>query len=361
MKLLATTNPGLESVAVEEVEDLVDADAERRYRGAIALDADPDAVPILNRRSRSLHRVLAVLCDRTIPEPTPEDTYDSTRTARVEDWVADGQSIAVESTRHGDHEFTSVDVAERVGQAVVDACSASGERPPVDLDDPDVVFRAFVRNEDFLLAVDTTGERSLHRRPYRVREHDAPLRPTIAWSMVHLAGFDSSDSLLDPTCGSGTIPIEAALDALDRQPSPDRSYAFERLATFADVVDEDLRHRDTGSTPSIVGVEVDPDRVEDARANVEAADAEEAVTVRQADATQIDIDADCVVANLPFGHRTDADVTALYRGLSTRLRAGSWRSVVALTTRPELLELSVDRRIEIRYGRLTATIVVGRR
>ena len=362
MRLLATTNPGLEFVARDEVRDLVGVDAERRYRGAIAFDADASAVPRLNRRARSLHRVLAVLRDRSVPDVGLDDTYDLTRSAGVEEWVAPEQSIAVRPTRHGEHAFTSPEVGERVGQAVVDACREAGERPTVDLDDPDVVFRAFVRDEDVLLAVDTTGERSLHRRPYRVREHDAPLRPTIAWSMVALAGFEAGDTLLDPTCGSATIPTEAALDVLDRPPSPGRSYDFERLPPFADVTPPDPGGRDRLPPGTAVeGREVDADRVADARANVAAADLEDVVSVRRADATRAAIDADRVVANLPFGHRTDGDLAGLHRDLSRRIDESDASTVVALTVRPELLDLSVDRTVDVRIGRLEATVVVVER
>lgn len=361
MDLLATTNPGLESVASDEVEALVGADAGRRYRGAVAFEGTPADVVTLNRRARSLNRVLVLLVDRTVPGVDPGATYDLARGAGVERWVAEGQSFAVQATRHGEHEFGSPDVAERVGQAVVDACRAAGERPTVDLDDPDVVFRAFVREEDVLLAVDATGERSLHRRPYRVREHDAPLRPTFAWALVHLAGFEAGDTLLDPMCGSATIPVEAALDALGRPPSPGRSYADDRLGPLADLPRPDPDGRDRlPSGTAIEGVEVDPDRVANARANVDAADLSETVGVRQGDATDLAVEADRVVTNLPFGRRTDGDLHGLYRAFSERLRAGTWETTVALTTRPELLAVPVERELPVRYGRLEATVVIAR-
>lgn len=362
MDLLATTNPGLEAVACEEVAALVDADAERRYRGAVAFEGALADVPALNRRARSLHRVLVLLADRTVPGVTPSDVYDCARSAGVERWVADGQSVAVRATRHGDHDFGSPDVAERVGQAVVDACREANERPAVDLDDPDVVFRTFVRDEDVLLAVDATGERSLHRRPYRVREHDAPLRPTIAWALVHLAGFEAGDDLLDPMCGSATIPLEAALDVLDRPPSPGRSYADERLGPLADLdrPERDGRDRLPPET-AVEGVELDADRVADARANVAAANLSETVTVRQGDATDLAVETDRVVTNLPFGRRTDDGLHTLYREFSERLQAGTWKTFVALTTRPELLSVPVERELPVRYGRLEATVVIARR
>jgi 23S rRNA G2445 N2-methylase RlmL len=308
--------------------------------------------------------VLVVLVDREIPGIDLADTYDHARSAGVPEWVSPGQSFGVRPTRHGDHDFESPAVGERVGQAVVDAVRAArGDRPPVDLDAPDVVLRAFVREETFLLAVDATGERSLHRRPYRVSEHDAPVRPTIAWSLLQLAGYTPGDTVLDPTCGSATIPIEAALDALDRSPTPDRSYAAQRLRPFASVPTppEPTPRETLPDGARIEGVEIDPDRVEQARTNVAAADLTGTVRVRRGDATALSVDADRVVANLPFGHRTDGDLAGLYGALSARLREGRWRSFVALTTRPELLEVPVERELSLRYGRLAATVVVAER
>lgn len=363
MQYLATTNPGLESVAADEVRDLVGADPRRRYRGAIAFEADESAVYTLNRRARSLHRVLVVLVDAEFEGL--DHVEDLVAGLPIERYVDADQSFGIRPTRHGDHEFTSVDVGDVTGQAVIDAHrAATGTRLEVDLDDPDVVFRAFVRDDAFLFTVDTTGERSLHHRWYRECEHNAPLRPTLAYQLLRLADFSRADSLLDPMCGSATIPIEAGLAALDRPVHAGRSWDFEHLPFLSpgDAALPAFERRDPAGIEPLRGIEVRDRWVRCGRVNVRAADLTDAVTVVQGDARDEPLDADVVVTNLPFGIRTESgDVPALYRDFSENLRGGDWRRFVALTTRPELLDVPIDRRIEVTYGRLDAAVVVARR
>jgi 23S rRNA G2445 N2-methylase RlmL len=85
------------------------------------------------------------------------------------------------------------------------------------------------------------------------------------------------------------------------------------------------------------------------------------VDVDHGDATEADLDADAVVANLPYGIRTVADdLATLYAGLSERVRAAAPRVAVLLTTRPDLLDLPVERTVDVRLGRLEAGVVVAR-
>ena len=369
MRLLVTTNPGLERVAVEEVADLLSVGAERTYRGAVAVEraADPEAVARLHRYGRSVHRVLSILRDATVDDL--DDVYDHTVTTSVEAYLGPDRSFAVRSTRHGEHDFTSVDVADRAGQAVVDRVrEAVGTRPPVDLDDPDVILRAFVRDDRYLLCLDLTGASSRHRRSYRVCEHDAPLRPTIAYSLVRLSGYDpATDRLLDPTCGSATIPIEAARFARGTPVEADATPVVEHLQLLGsegEALDPDP---DPGAppreptTPRVTGVEKRHKWVRCARVNADAAGVTDALTLREADVTETAVDADVVVGNLPFGIRTPTDLRALYGGLVDRLREGSARRAVFLTTSPELLDLDTEtvETVSVRYGRLQAWVVVA--
>ncbi len=357
MRLLATTNGGLESIAAAEVRDLLGADASVHHRGVIAFDGSEEDVYTLHYRARSLHRIMAVLVDGTVTEL--EDVYRETRRAAIAERLPDAD-FGVVGTRHGTHEFTSMDVAERVGQAVIDTYrEATGRRLPVDLDDPTVRLEAYLYDDRFTLAVDLTGD-SLHKRPYRICEHDAPLRSTLAYSMLQIAGYDAGDRLVDPMAGSATIPIEAAMAATDRIPRPDLEPNFEALPGFDGERFRRLRSEHAASSPTL-DIEA-RDRREKwrrcARENRDAAGLSDAIEIVAADAREAPIEADCVVTNLPFGIRVSDDLRALYQEFWKRVSEGGVGRLVALTTAPELLPFEPTDTHEIPYGRLDATIVV---
>jgi 23S rRNA G2445 N2-methylase RlmL len=358
VKLLATTNGGLEPIAIDEIRELVGGDASTRHRGAVAFEGTHEDVHALHYRARSLHRILAVLADG--PVDGLAEIYRMTRRAPIERRLPNAD-FGVDATRHGSHEFTSVDVADRVGQAVIDAYrAATGQRLPVDLDDPTVRLEVYLHDDQFTLAVDLTGE-SLHERPYRVCEHDAPLRPTLAFSMLQIAGYTPDDRLVDPMTGSATIPIEAVLAATESVPRPDLDPALTALPDHDAERFRRLRDEHAEREPTL-DVEA-RDRSEKwcrcARRNREAAGLEAAFDVVEADARETSIDADCVVTNLPFGIRTGADLRALYGAFVDRLQEGDVGRVVALTTSPELLPIDLTERYDIPYGRLDAAVVVG--
>ncbi len=357
MQLLATTNGGLEAIAADELHELVDADVSVHHRGVVEFDGTPADVYNLHYRARTIHRIMAVLVDETVAGL--EDIYDRTTEAAIAERLPNAD-FGVVGTRHGTHEFTSVDVAERVGQAVIDTYrEETGVRLPVDLDDPTVGLEAYVYDDRFTLAVDLTGD-SLHKRPYRVCTHDAPLRSTLAYSMLRIAEWTPDDRLVDPMAGSATIPIEAALAATDRIPRPDLDPAFEALPAFDGDRFRALRN---ARKPRSHSLDLEArDRREKwcrcARVNCNAAGVSDFIDIVTADAREEPIDAECVVTNLPFGIRVSDDLRLLYRAFYDRLCEGNVGRLVALTTAPEHLPFEPTDRYAIPYGRLDATIVV---
>ena len=357
MRLLATTNGGLESIAADELSALVGSDASVHHRGVVEFEGDEKDVYTLHYRARSLHRIMAVLAEGSVSEL--DDVYRLTSEAALAERLPDAD-FGVVGTRHGTHEFTSMDVADRVGQAVIDTYrEATGTRLPVDLDDPTVRLEAYLYDDRFTLAIDLTGD-SLHKRPYRICEHDAPLRSTIAYSMLKIADYTPDDRLVDPMAGSATIPIEAALSAADRVPRPGLDPNFEVLPGYDGERFRTLRAEHSAETPRL-DIEARDRRkkwLRCARENRNAAELSDAVEILAADAREASIDADCVVTNLPFGIRISDDLRALYQGFAEQLSAGEVGRVVALTTAPELLPFEPTERYGIPYGRLDATIVV---
>ena len=353
MRVLATTTPGLDPVAAEEVAALVGSDGERSARGRLRFDTDPEGLARLNLLARTLNRTNVVLHDGGF------DSLDGIGAA-VEslDWgryLAPGQSFAVRSSRHGDHPFGSPDVARVVGQAVVDATrEAWGERAPVDLDDPDVALRSFVREGRFTLAVDATGS-SLHDRPWRAAGHDAAVRPTTAAALVRFAGHEPHETLCDPMAGSGTVAVEAALAARNRPVDPTREYPLSRLAFLPEGLLERVRaaERERAAVGRVRALDTDSEAVAATRENARAARV--GVEARVADATETSVEADRVVFDPPYGHRLDGGgLERLYGRLFRSLDRGSWRSVVLLTTREDLVPWTPEERLPVRLGRLEA-------
>lgn len=355
MRLLATTNRGLEDVAAAETERLTGAAPTVHHPGWIAFEGTVDDLPLLNRRSRTLHRVLVALVDETA---TDLDRIAAlTEGVPIEQYVDPEQSFAVESTRIGSHGFESPEVADVVGQAIVDRVrGATGQRLPVDLDDPDVTLHATVRHDRFTLALDTTGPVSLHRRPYRVCDHPAPIRPTLAAAMLDIAGFEPGESLVDPLCGGGTIPIEAAFAAAGASPNAGRTaFAFRDLSFVPDSGAPAVDRGDPGAP--IAGGERDPEWLDCARENVAASDT--AVGLYRGDARSFVPDADVIATDLPFDIRQDhGDLRPLYRAFSERVAASGADRLVALTTRPGLLALDPDTVRTFQDGRLEVSIVL---
>lgn len=356
-RFLVTTNRGLEPIAQRELRELGASEPSMLSPGMIECAGPESLISRLHARGRTVHRLLLELVHS-------ECSSLEGITALIEqaDWpryLGPDQSFAVRAQRRGDQPFESPDVEEAVGQAIIDNYrSVERTRPPVDLDDPDLIVRVFVRENRVIATLDTTGQRSLHRRSYRAAGHEAPLRPTIAAAMSRLAECQPGDRVVDPMCGCGTIPIEAATMALERPPEIESEPAFEQFQ-FLDIDTEGSeRHRRPATDLSldIAGSDVEERAVARAQENARHAGLGDALTFETIDIREQPIDADIVIADMPFGIRTDGDIRPLYRAFTGRL-AGCRRAIVH-TAREGLLGVEPTRRIEMRRGRLETVILV---
>jgi putative N6-adenine-specific DNA methylase len=158
------------------------------------------------------------------------------------------------------------------------------------------------------LMLDTSGA-GLHKRGYRAQGVVAPLRETLAAAMVMLSRYRGRDPLCDPFCGSGTIPIEAALIAKNRAPGLNRSFSAQRWAwldkkVWLDAGDEALDQEFDGQY-EIWGGDIDPDAIELARHNAQLAEVDDIVRFQADDATRFHWGGlrGRIVTNPPYGER----------------------------------------------------------
>ncbi len=218
-KVLVTTNRGLEDVTKEEIKEILGVEAKERPFGILGRVLfeikDPLKVAEFTYVTKTSNRVILML-KHFKTKRTKEGLdiiYKETKDIDWSEWLDQNQTFAVRTERMGVHEYTSVDINSVVGQAIVDSIKESkGYRQKVDLETPDVIIRVDVIGDDVFIGIDFVGPDSLLKRGYKVFNHPAGLKTTIANQMVRLSKWNKDRVLLDPMCGSGTIPIEAALN-----------------------------------------------------------------------------------------------------------------------------------------------------
>ncbi len=220
--LLVNTIPGLEDIVAEEILTILRDKKvfikERPYGlgGKVIAKGDvtlQDAI-LLMKLGRSLEKVILLIKVGEVGRSKKDlnQLYDEIYTVPFERIVTPFSRIAVRAQREGIHEYTSIDVASIVGQAVIDKIKkVYGIRPPVDLRSPTTVVYVEVIGDKFIVGIDLSKGKGLHARDYRIFVHPAALRPTIAYALLKIAGVKDNEIVLDPMCGSGTILIEAAL------------------------------------------------------------------------------------------------------------------------------------------------------
>lgn len=190
-----------------------------------------------------------------------------------------------------------------------------------------------IMKDQVSLCIDTTGD-GLHKRGYRPAHNAAPLKETLAAAMVYLSRYRGRDDFCDPFCGSGTIPIEAALIAKNRAPGLYRDFSAMKWAGFGGDIWTDAREaaraREYAGSYNILGSDIDPKAVEMAQENARRAGVDDVVRFETADALQFKhvTERGVIVTNPPYGERImeKQEAEALYRGFGAAYRVSeNWQ------------------------------------
>ena len=225
---------GVESLLADEVKRVLPAAQLHAARGGVALEGGPLEVMTLNLEVRLAQRVLAEVAEG--PYHHEDDLYELGRSVDWTQWITPQHTLRVDTTAQRSPLRSLNFAALRIKDAVCDVMrDATGVRPSVDTQRPDLQLVLHLGPERASLYVDTSGE-PLFKRGWREDKGDAPLKETLAAAMLAAAGWrgrpDAGGALHDPCCGSGTIAIEAAQIACDIAPGLKRRFAFERLLPF---------------------------------------------------------------------------------------------------------------------------------
>ena len=305
--LVATCSRGLEEVLADEVRAL-DVKGVAAGRGFVGFTGGLKAVYEANLRLRTAARVVVPVVRGQVKGKN--DLYDLATTVPWHEVVQRGQTIGVDVAGRS-HVFHNTNFAAQVVKdAVVDTIRGrEGWRPSVDRSNPDMRLHLHLSDGLTTLSLDSTGEQLSHRG-YRPRGGPAPLAETLAAGVLLLAGYDGTQPLLDPLCGTGTFSAEAALIATRTPPGLRREFAFESWAMhdrelFSEIT-RAASHEHRDAPAPIVARDRDERAVQAARRNLKAAWMNRWVEVEQRDALDLELpwsEGGIIVANPPYGKR----------------------------------------------------------
>lgn len=305
----AITAPGLEPLAAAELHGLGVSYAEA-VEGGVTFSASRPVLYTANLQLRTASRVIV-----RASEFGATAFYDLERRATKVPWdtfLSPNSGVALRVTCKKSRLYHSDAVAERVAAAIVGR--VRGARIVEDTGDDDadaqaqlVVVRLF--HDRCTISVDSSGA-LLHRRGYRQAIGKAPMRETLAAATILATGWRGQSALVDPMCGSGTIPIEGALIARRMAPGLHRSFAFERWPDFDAKAWREVRAEAESAvlprSPVVIqGSDRDEGAIEAARANAARAgvDADIEFVVRSISAAEAPADRGWIISNPPYGVR----------------------------------------------------------
>jgi 23S rRNA (guanine2445-N2)-methyltransferase / 23S rRNA (guanine2069-N7)-methyltransferase len=301
--------------------------------------------------SRTATRVL--LSVGSIDASSAKALYDAVKRIDWREHIRKGATLACDCSGGNESIRHTIYGSQLLKDAVCDSLrDATGERPNIKPERPDVLLHLHVEGPTALLSIDFSGE-SLHRRGYRVEGGRAPLKENVAAAVLLRAGWpainDRGGLLVDPMCGSGTLLTEAALIAADAAPSLDRDYFgftgwVGHEAPLWDRLCEAARVRRSARAPRrcILGSDSDSDAVRMALENAASAGVSGWIHVEKRRLTEIerpDSEVGLVASNPPYGERigSDSGLPELYSelGLVLREKFRGWQAAV-LTGNPPL-------------------------
>lgn len=211
MDLFVTCGQGIEPLLANELAALGYCQTTAGYRGVQVQNVDFSAIYHINYRSRLAGRVFMPLANFHCRDV--KALYKGASSINWTDYIPEDKTIAIDANVTHRQLRNSLFAAQVVKDAICDQLRAqTGQRPSVDVKNPDVQLNLFIHDESAVISFDTSGQ-SLHKRGYREETVDAPMQETMAAALLMLAKYEGQTIFYDPCFGSGTLLIEAALMA----------------------------------------------------------------------------------------------------------------------------------------------------
>lgn len=335
-ELIVPCHFGLEAVMKKEILDL-GYEVSQVEDGRVTFIGDAEAICRANIFLRTTERVLLKV--GSFHAETFEDLFQGTRAIPWEEylpkdakfWVAKASSIKSKL-------FSPSDIQSIMKKAMVERMKKAYGIEWFPENGASFPLRVFLHKDTVTVALDTTGE-SLHKRGYRTLTSKAPITETLAAALIMLTPWKSDRILVDPFCGSGTFPIEAAMIAANMAPGMNREFLSEDWKhliprkCWYDAMDEANDLVDLSVQTDIQGYDIDGDIVRAARANAKAAGVNELIHFQQRSVSDLSHPKKYgfLITNPPYGERIEdkKNLPELYKTIGERFAAlDSWSAYI---------------------------------
>lgn len=323
----ATVARGLEPLAAQELEQLGASSIEPGFCG-VAFAGDRTLLYRVNLWARLPFRILMKL--REFPCQTADDLYQGIQAIDWSQYLTPDMTLAVNATGKSktlNHtHFTAIHVKTAIVNQQQDVL---GDRSTVDPQSPDVQINVHIERDRCTVSLDSSGT-SLHRRGYRPAVGAAPLKESLAAALIQLSGWQGDQMFYDPLCGSGTLPLEASLKALNIAPGLFRDrFGFETwLDANPNLLDTLIEEAEASERTSLAapiwGSDRDAKVIDQAIANATQCGVRDHVYFAAIELEEVEAptDSGVVFCNPPYGERLgrESDLGAFYKQLGDVLK-----------------------------------------
>lgn len=333
---MAPCHFGMEAVLKREILDL-GYDITQVEDGRVTFLGDAEAVCRANIFLRTTERIL--IKAGSFRATSFEELFQGTKAVAWEDFIPpDGKFWVKKAGSVKSKLFSPTDIQSVMKKAMVERMKQAYGRDVIPETGSSYPLRVFLYKDQVTVGLDTTGE-SLHKRGYRKLTSKAPIEETLAAALIMLTPWNRDRILVDPFCGSGTFPIEAAMMAANMAPGMNRSFLAEdwkelipRKYWYA-AMDEAAELVDDSVSVDIQGYDADGDIVRSARANAEAAGVGHMIHFQQRPVEVLSHPKKYgfLITNPPYGERLEdkSSLPALYTQLGDRYRAlDAWSAYI---------------------------------
>ncbi|HPT70549.1 MAG TPA: class I SAM-dependent RNA methyltransferase [Syntrophomonas sp.] len=360
INLIATAAFGLESIVANELKKLGYENLTVE-NGRVDFAADLSAIARCNLWLRSADRVLIKVGE--FKALSFEELFEQTKALSWEDWLPENAEFPVEGKSIQSKLFSVPDCQAIVKKAIVEKMKIRYPRKWFQEDGPKYRIQVALLKDRVTLTIDTSGA-GLHKRGYRKLSMEAPLKETLAAALVSISRWKADRAFIDPLCGSGTIPIEAALIGRNIAPGLGRNFAAENWSQIPTNLwrqaREEARDSILHQQPlGIMGFDVDASVLDLARYHAKQAGLHNHISFQQQDVRQLasKYKYGYLITNPPYGERLSElhEVELLYQDMGKVFRKLDTWSFYIISSHPrfeELFQRKADKKRKLYNGRI---------